>query len=93
MHHHASDKAAIHETKASERLFCDQSQNPSMQSLRPGRLIKMKSVITRIALVFGCHYQSIRAAHNVAHSIGSTYESIPENLLLTNVVVIHRHGV
>jgi hypothetical protein len=64
-----------------------------MQSLRPRRLVEMKSVITRIALVFGCHFQSIRAAHNVAHAIGSTYESIPENLLLTNVVVIHRHGV
>lgn len=35
---------------------------------------------------------NVRAAHNVAHVVTSTYDAIPEHLSLTNVVVIHRHG-
>jgi Histidine phosphatase superfamily (branch 2) len=44
-----------------------------------------------LAVSMSCNV-NVRAAHNVAHVVTSTYDAIPEHLSLTNVVVIHRHG-
>ena len=44
-----------------------------------------------LAVTVGCHIH-VRAVHNVAHVVSSTYDPIPDHLSLTNVVIIHRHG-
>ena len=53
------------------------------------------STVSKASKILACtvtyHYQ-IRAAHSVAHVVTSTYNPVPDNLSLMNVVIIHRHG-